>query len=203
MFAIEYVVYWALWEGALVPLLKLPAWKIGERGFEPHSGLQVSRKLNLSSTFTRKDPILWRASVTERWRARPQTTSARISNYVSGEQCHLIHFTILKRFSWPSLAYICAQRWPKTTLISFHIEHYIINPGISTYFNNKKQDKYIKFNFRRTRWGGGVTFQGMRRSKQTFGANKWQNHSITLLSVDIYPKSYIIGLSVPSGIWEI
>ena len=32
--------------GALVQLLKLPAWKVGDRGFEPHSGLQVSKKQN-------------------------------------------------------------------------------------------------------------------------------------------------------------
>ena len=31
---------------------------------------------------------------------------ARISNPVSGGQCHLIHLTILMRFSWPSLAYV-------------------------------------------------------------------------------------------------
>ena len=28
--------------GALVQWLKLPAWKVGDRGFEPYSGLQVS-----------------------------------------------------------------------------------------------------------------------------------------------------------------
>ena len=39
--------------------------------------------------------ILWGASVTERQRARPQTARARISNPVSGGQCHLI----LARFS--------------------------------------------------------------------------------------------------------
>ena len=33
-------------------------------------------------------------------------TRARISNHVSGGQCHLNHLTILRRFSWPSLAYI-------------------------------------------------------------------------------------------------
>ena len=38
-------------------------------------------------------------------RARPQTTRARISNPVSGRQCHLIHLTILRRLSWPSLTY--------------------------------------------------------------------------------------------------
>ena len=36
-----------------------------------------------------------------------QTARARISNPVSGGQCHLIHLTILRRFSWPSLAYMC------------------------------------------------------------------------------------------------
>ena len=30
--------------GALVQWLKLPAWKVGVRGFEPHSELQVSKK---------------------------------------------------------------------------------------------------------------------------------------------------------------
>ena len=41
--------------------------------------------------------------------ARPQTARARISNPVSGGQCHLIHLTILRRFSWPSLAYMCTK----------------------------------------------------------------------------------------------
>ena len=41
--------------------------------------------------------------------ARPQTTRARISNPVSGGQCHLNHLTILRRFSWPSLAYMCTK----------------------------------------------------------------------------------------------
>ena len=31
-------------KGALVQWLKLPVWKVGDRGFEPHSGLQVSKK---------------------------------------------------------------------------------------------------------------------------------------------------------------
>ena len=33
----------------------------------------------------------------------------RISNPVSGGQCHLNHLTILRRFSWPSLAYMCTK----------------------------------------------------------------------------------------------
>ena len=42
-------------------------------------------------------------------RARPQTARARISNPVSGGQCHLNHLTILRRFSRPSLAYLCTK----------------------------------------------------------------------------------------------
>ena len=72
--------------------LKLPVCK--DRGFEPRSGLHVSKKHNVFSALTRIDSILWGASVTERWRARPQTAMARISNPVSGGQCHLIHLTI-------------------------------------------------------------------------------------------------------------
>ena len=34
---------------------------------------------------------------------------ARISNPVSGGPCHLNHLTILRRFSWPSLAYMCTK----------------------------------------------------------------------------------------------
>ena len=29
--------------GEMVHWLKLPAWKVGDRGFEPHSGLHVSK----------------------------------------------------------------------------------------------------------------------------------------------------------------
>ena len=39
----------------------------------------------------------------------------------SGEQCHLIHPSILWKLFWPSLAYICANRSHKTTFISFHL----------------------------------------------------------------------------------
>ena len=70
--------------GALVQWVKLPAWKVGHRGYEPHSVLPVSKKQNVSSPLTRKDSILWGASVSERWRAQPQTARARISNPVSG-----------------------------------------------------------------------------------------------------------------------
>ena len=42
------------------------AWKVGGRGFVPHSGLQVLKKQNVSSLLTHKDSTLWGASVTER-----------------------------------------------------------------------------------------------------------------------------------------
>ena len=58
--AIAYTLYRA---GALVQWLKLPAWKIGNREIEPHSGFQVSKK-RVSPLLTRKDLILWGASVT-------------------------------------------------------------------------------------------------------------------------------------------
>ena len=41
------------------------------------------------------------------------TKSIMLSDYrnenVSGRQCHLIHLTILRRSSWPSLAYMCTK----------------------------------------------------------------------------------------------
>ena len=46
--------------------LKLPAWKVGDRGCEPRSSIQISRKQIVSSPFIRKNAILWEASVTER-----------------------------------------------------------------------------------------------------------------------------------------
>ena len=39
--------------------LKLPAWKVGDRGFEPRSDIQVLNKQNVFSLLTRKDYILW------------------------------------------------------------------------------------------------------------------------------------------------
>ena len=35
--------------------LKPPAWKVGDRELEPHSGLEVSKKQNVSSPLTRND----------------------------------------------------------------------------------------------------------------------------------------------------
>ena len=66
----------------------------------PNSGF---KETEVSFWLTRKNSILWGASVIGRYCARHQITSAQISNLMSGEQYHIIHFTILRRFSWPRL----------------------------------------------------------------------------------------------------
>ena len=50
--------------------LTLPVWKVRDRGFELHSGLQVSKKENVSSPLTRNVLllllfVLWGTSVTK------------------------------------------------------------------------------------------------------------------------------------------
>ena len=87
--------------GALVQWLKLPAWNVGDRGFDPRSGIQVSNEQGVSSPLIHKNSILWGTSVTER---------SRILNPVSEGQCHNILLTILRMFSWPGLAYIESLR---------------------------------------------------------------------------------------------
>ena len=46
----KFLVRWRV--GALVQLLKLPAWKVRDRGFKPRSGIQVSKKHHVSSPLT-------------------------------------------------------------------------------------------------------------------------------------------------------
>ena len=82
-------------------------------------------KLAMDYSLTRKNSILWGASATDRERSLPQTTRARISNYVSGGQCHIIHIIILRRFTWPSLAYMCTKMTLKITFILFIIISFI------------------------------------------------------------------------------
>ena len=41
-----------------------PAWKVGDRGIEHRSSIQVSKKQTVSSPLTRKDSIVWGAPVT-------------------------------------------------------------------------------------------------------------------------------------------
>ena len=44
------------------------------------------------------------------------------AHYVSGWQCHLIHLTIVRRFSCLSLAYMCTNLALKPPLISYHFK---------------------------------------------------------------------------------
>ena len=46
--------------------LNLPSWKVGDRGFESDSGIQVLKKQHISSPLTLNDSILRGAYVTER-----------------------------------------------------------------------------------------------------------------------------------------
>ena len=95
--------------------LKLPAWKVGDRGLETYSSIHVSKKQKFLTS------SLIKIQYCDREVASPaQTARARISNAVSEWQCHHIHLTILRGFSWSSIAYNCAQRWPETPFISFH-----------------------------------------------------------------------------------
>ena len=74
--------------------LDLPAWKVGDRGFELRSDIQVSKKENVSSPLTREHSILWEPSC------------ARGSVF---GQCHLINLNILRILYRPFLAYMCTK----------------------------------------------------------------------------------------------
>ena len=57
-----------------VKWLKLPAWKVEDRGFEPRCGIQVSKKNKMFLSCSHvKNLILWEASVTERQRGAGPT----------------------------------------------------------------------------------------------------------------------------------
>ena len=91
------------WEGALVQWLKLPAWKIGDRGFEPHSGLQVSKKQKVFSPLTQ---TAW--------------GGGGVVFPILCQEGSLISF--ISRFSGGSpgpVKPICAQKGPKTPSILF------------------------------------------------------------------------------------
>ena len=44
------------------------------------------------------------------------------------------------------IQYCGEPAWAKSPFISFHIEHFVINPSIPTNYIKKTQDKYIIFN---------------------------------------------------------
>ena len=68
------------------------------------------KETNVSSPIIRNYSVLWGASVTERYRARPQSANARLGeSCLSGGQCYIIHVTIVRRLSWPSLTNLCTK----------------------------------------------------------------------------------------------
>ena len=80
-------------------------------GSNPAPAVRFQRNKTNSSSLTSKDSILWGA-----YREVACSASDRQeSNLEScdwgggGEQCHLIHLTILRRFSWPGLACMCTK----------------------------------------------------------------------------------------------
>ena len=87
--------------GVVVKSSCLESWRSRS---ELRSGIQVSKKQIVSSPLTFN--IVRSLCDREVDCARPQTPRARISYPVSVGKCLLIHLTILRRFSWSSLAYI-------------------------------------------------------------------------------------------------
>ena len=88
-----------------------------------HSGLQVSKKqmflpCSLAQIQYCGEPLSLRSSVLG---LRPPGLEFRI---LCWRQCHLIHFTILRRFSWPNLAYMCKKlAWSPNHFISYRNIH--------------------------------------------------------------------------------
>ena len=76
--------------------------QLGDRNFEPRSPFKFRR----NKMFLIRSLVNTKNCGESLW-PRVQIVKARISNPVSGGQCHLIHLTILRRFTWPSLAYMC------------------------------------------------------------------------------------------------
>ena len=81
-------------------VVKLPAWKVGDRGIVPRSGIQVSKKQNVKIQYC-GGTSLPRGSVLG---FSSSGLEFQIMCPDSGGQCHPIYLTILRRFSWPSLA---------------------------------------------------------------------------------------------------
>ena len=129
----------------LVQRLKLPAWKVVDRGFEPRYGIQVSKEHNVSSLLTRKDSILWEASVTPRSSElglRPPgfEFESRVWRAVSSHSSHHPQEVLLAQLS---------HRWPKTHIgglkpPSFHSNFYYDQRGlILTFFVKTKPPNFV------------------------------------------------------------
>ena len=88
-------------------MVSTAAFHAGVRGSIP--GLGGLKETKMFLPHPRVEVIIVGSLRDREVRARPQTARARMSNPVSGGQCHLNHLTILRRLSWPSLAYMCTK----------------------------------------------------------------------------------------------
>ena len=105
--------------GFLVQWLKLLAWKVGGRGFKPHSGIQVSREQNVSSQLTRK-----RFNIVESLRDREVANTASDRQGSNFESC--VWRAVSSHLSDHSREVLLAQfslyvhrKGPETPFISF------------------------------------------------------------------------------------
>ena len=94
--------------------------KVGDSGFVPRSGVQVSKKQSVFSPLTRKyqhcgEPLWRRGNVIG---LKSPGLELRI---VSGGQRHLTHITILRGISWYSLAYYVHKAGLKSHSIFFSL----------------------------------------------------------------------------------
>ena len=98
---------------ALVKWLSCLLGKPESAGLNPSLAFKFPKKnIYISSPLTREGSYRFNivGSLRDPEVARlPRTARARRSNPVFGGQCHLIHLTILRKFSWPSLAYMCSK----------------------------------------------------------------------------------------------
>ena len=113
--------------GTLMQWLKRHAWKVERLRFKPALAFKLQRNTMflLCSLVMNQYCGEHRAqSQTAGFGCRILCLEQGIAMYNvslwSGEQCHLIHPSILLKFFWPSLAYICANRWHKISF-SFHL----------------------------------------------------------------------------------
>ena len=80
-------------------MVKAAYLEVGHSRLEPHSDLQVLEETNVPS------PLNIVGSLRDR-EVACSASDRQSSNFESGGQCHL---TILRKFSWPSLAYMCTN----------------------------------------------------------------------------------------------
>ena len=99
--------FWKFWRGLRV-VVSTAAFHARVRGSVPGLGGLKETKMFLPHPLVKVSIV---GSLRDR-EVACSTSDRRGSNFeysVSGGQCHLNHLTILRRFSWPNLAYMCTK----------------------------------------------------------------------------------------------